>query len=107
MPTIEIDVPAGRPHKSIERVCEDHDVTHLELLLAGVDAVATPDRTPPKSQSQPKHLDAGDHDCEGEGCDAMSTVRVNLPQERERLRYFCADCFERFAYDYNPDSAEA
>ena len=37
----------------------------------------------------------------------MSAVRVNLPQERERLRYFCADYFERFTYDYNPDSTEA
>lgn len=43
MPTIEIDVPEGWPYESIERVCEDHDATHLELLLAGVDAVATPD----------------------------------------------------------------
>lgn len=65
IPTIEIDVPEGRPYGWLERICDAAGVTHLVALLAGTDALYTPSADRPANADS---LDPNDHTYEWRDC---------------------------------------
>lgn len=93
MPTIEIDIPEGRPAEFIERAVRERDVSYLEVLLHGADALATPDTEGRESTATAM----ADHDCEWGECEDAADLSVTLHSDADGPRYYCSDCFARFA----------
>jgi hypothetical protein len=79
MPTIEIDIPEGRPYEFVERVHRERGIPYAAILLHGADALQ-PVQTGPSLDEQ---------ECEMAGCTADARCHISAQQLPDRDRCYC------------------
>ena len=88
MPTIEIDVPEGRPYEAVERVRRERGISYLAMLLHGADALTVP-------QGDDQAVE--DHDCQWGDCTEPADMGVWRAEAPDDPDYYCVDCAARVA----------